>query len=59
MKIIYSLFLVVAFVSFVSEPLTEKVRKEADKFLTESEKEVFKTVDKLTDAQLTFKAAPD
>jgi hypothetical protein len=59
MKIIYSLFLVVAFLSFISEPLTEKERKEADKFLTESEKEVFKTVDKLTDAQLTFKAAPD
>jgi len=59
MKIIYSLFLFVAFLSFVSEPLTEKERKEADKFLAESEKEVFKTIDKLTDAQLTFKAAPD
>jgi len=59
MKIIYSLFLFVAFLSFVSEPLTEKERKDADKFLAESEKEVFKTIDKLTDAQLTFKAAPD
>ena len=59
MKIIYSLFLAVGFFAFVSEPLTEKERKEADKFLTESEKNALKTVDKLTDAQLTFKSAPD
>jgi len=59
MKIIYSLFLVVGFFAFVSEPLTEKERKEADKFLSESEKNALKTVDKLTDAQLTFKSAPD
>jgi len=59
MKIIYSLFLAVGFFAFVSEPLTEKERKEADKFLTESEKNALKSVDKLTDAQLTFKSAPD
>ena len=59
MKIIYSLFLAVGFFAFVSEPLTEKERKEADKFLSESEKNALKTVDKLTDAQLTFKSAPD
>jgi len=59
MKFAYSLLLVFAFVSFVSEPLTEKERKDAEKFLIESENNILKTVDKLTEAQLAFKSAPD
>lgn len=61
MKKILLIFLAIAFASFVAAPagLSKKERKTASKFLKDSEKNVVKLINKLSEAQLKFKPAPD